>query len=352
MKRSFAVNFNGSIRYFDEDAYALMKDYLDSIRKAFDRTGETEIASDIEARIEEIIAENHAPDTIVTIEDVRSIIVRMGEPEQLTEGPVEEDATHAGSTPPPYRGTTAVPPPYREDYRPSRRLYRDPRNAVLGGVLSGLANYLNSKDLTVRIVFVVLSCITGGGVAICLYIIGWILIPAAVTPAQRLEMCGKAVNVSNVGQTVLDDNYSASNPLTRRRAIEATWRIISVGFKAFLGFIGFAVFWAAIIPIVNAIWGLLGYITPGTFIDFFDGKSIVFEDFATASPSLFFWSMLLIGVALLIPAISAVWVALAALFKTPTASKRTVMILLIIEGIIIGALIVLYFVSCMPAVAV
>jgi len=351
MKRSFAVNFNGAVRYFDEDAYNLMKDYLDGIRKAFDRTGGAEIAADIEARIEEIIAENHAPSSIVTIEDVRDIIVRMGEPEQLADEPVTEGGRQTGSTPPPYRGTTPASPAYGDEPTPARRLYRDPRDTVLGGVLSGLAHYLNSNVLTVRIVFVLLTCLTGGGVALCLYIIGWILIPAAVTPAQRLEMYGKTVNVSTVGQTVLDDNYNASNPLTRRNAVEAARRILGVGFKVVLGLVGFGIFIAAIILIVNSIWGLLGYITPGTLIDFFDGSSWVVEDYAVASPTLFFWSMFIGGIALLIPAIAAVWVGLAALFKTPTATKRTTMILLVIEGVIIAALFVLNIVLRTAAIA-
>lgn len=337
MKKSFAVNFNGTIRYFDEDAYALMNSYLDSIRKTFERNGGEEIAADIESRIAEILDEDHGPGSIVTIADVRTIVTRMGQPEELAEvdadTQAETQSAPSGAVPPPYTGQCQA--------QTGRKLYRDTDDVVLGGVLSGLAHYMNVNVLVMRIAFVLLAMCIPGGVCIVAYFIAWILIPGAVTPAQRLAMLGKAVNINSIGRTLVD----ASNPLNRQNLGQSVRRVLSVGFKCLLGFVGFGCFVAAIILIINAIWGLLGYVNPGTLVDFVDGDRVVIENFVTKSPVLFFWSMLMGACALIIPAIAAMWVALSTLFKTPSASKTTIMALLIIECVIIAACIVIYIIG-------
>ncbi len=56
-----------------------------------------------------------------------------------------------------------------------RRLYRNTRHHVLGGVCSGLGKYLNVDPIILRILFIMLALLGGGGVII--YIILWIVIP-------------------------------------------------------------------------------------------------------------------------------------------------------------------------------
>lgn len=55
------------------------------------------------------------------------------------------------------------------------RLYRDTSNQVIGGVCSGLGNYLNIDPVVVRIIFVLLALFGGGGIII--YILLWIFVP-------------------------------------------------------------------------------------------------------------------------------------------------------------------------------
>jgi len=55
------------------------------------------------------------------------------------------------------------------------KLFRSRKNRILGGVASGLADYLNLDPILVRILFVVISIFNGIG--IILYIILWIVIP-------------------------------------------------------------------------------------------------------------------------------------------------------------------------------
>jgi len=57
-----------------------------------------------------------------------------------------------------------------------KRLYRS-RERVFGGVLGGLAKYMNVDPSIVRIVYVLAFFITGAGALLLAYIVGWIVVP-------------------------------------------------------------------------------------------------------------------------------------------------------------------------------
>jgi phage shock protein PspC (stress-responsive transcriptional regulator) len=57
----------------------------------------------------------------------------------------------------------------------STRSLRRVNDGTLGGVAAGVANYFGIQAKSVRIAFVVLSLLGGGGLA--LYLAGWALIP-------------------------------------------------------------------------------------------------------------------------------------------------------------------------------
>lgn len=56
-----------------------------------------------------------------------------------------------------------------------KRLYRSRTNTMLGGVASGLAEYFSLDPLVVRIIFVLMALLGGGGVII--YLALWIFLP-------------------------------------------------------------------------------------------------------------------------------------------------------------------------------
>jgi len=56
-----------------------------------------------------------------------------------------------------------------------RRLTRDPRNAVLGGVAAGFAKYFDVDPVLARIVFIALTALSGAGLVA--YVVGWIVMP-------------------------------------------------------------------------------------------------------------------------------------------------------------------------------
>ena len=57
----------------------------------------------------------------------------------------------------------------------TRRLYRSRTNSVIGGVAGGLAEYFTLDPVVVRILFVLLALVGGGGGIV--YIVLWIVLP-------------------------------------------------------------------------------------------------------------------------------------------------------------------------------
>src|SRR4051794_2929316 len=72
--------------------------------------------------------------------------------------------------------TSGNPPPSRDPATSSGPLRRDPANGYVAGVCAGFAARLGIDPLLIRIGFVIALAV--GGVAIPLYAIGWLLIPA------------------------------------------------------------------------------------------------------------------------------------------------------------------------------
>ena len=77
-----------------------------------------------------------------------------------------------------------------------KKLFRDTENSYVGGVCSGLAHYFNIDVIWVRLVWVLL--VFGAGTGIFLYILLWIFIPEATTTADKLNMTGEEVTISNI----------------------------------------------------------------------------------------------------------------------------------------------------------
>ncbi len=190
MKKAIKINLGGQVFHIDEDAYDKLKNYLDRISSHFSDIQESrEILNDIEIRIAELLVEKLGdPDRVITLKEVDEIIEVMGRPEEIA----SEEATGDDKK------------DYSYESRSTRRLYRDPDNAVFGGVAAGLSAYFNIDLLLIRILFVVLI-LAGAGFPFLLYLVLWIAVPKAKTAAQKLEMQGEKVNVSNLEKKIREE---------------------------------------------------------------------------------------------------------------------------------------------------
>lgn len=187
MKRTEKINIGGVLFNVDEDAFALLNDYIGKLENWFkNKEGGKEVVHDIELRLSEIFTEKTRRGAlIVTLAMVREAVSMMGQPEDFEAE--ESMSSHE----------------VKVDQKATRRLYRDPFNTVLGGVCSGLAAYLNMELSLVRVIFAVLPFLSFGGIII-VYVVLWIALPVAVTPAQRLEMQGEPITVPNIEKKVSD----------------------------------------------------------------------------------------------------------------------------------------------------
>lgn len=189
MKKTLTVNLGGTVYHIDDDAYNLLDNYLNNLRYHFRKEeGADEIVRDMETRIAELFDEYIRTGLqVITVEQVETVIARMGNPEDLnTDDDEEKKETeqHAYSN------------------GPARRLFRNPDDRVLGGVLSGLSAYFGWDVTLIRIGALVLGCFVHG--LILAYLIAWIIIPLAKTATEKLQMRGEPINMENIGRTVTE----------------------------------------------------------------------------------------------------------------------------------------------------
>lgn len=202
MKKTYQANINGQIFNIDDDAFELLNNYLEQLRLTFNSNESAEIVSDIESRICELLTERMKNGSaIVGITDVNYVIQTMGRPEDLG----DENSQSDGDSKSEQR------PFFSFNLPGKKRLYRNMQNKVFGGVFGGLATYLGWEANIMRVLYVVLAFCTQIWPMTILYLIVWMIMPAAKTPRQILEMTGDPVNLNSVGQAVMATSPNGSN---------------------------------------------------------------------------------------------------------------------------------------------
>ncbi len=181
MKKTVNINLAGLVYNIDEDAFYMLKDYLEAIEKKFKNDEAcSDIINDIEARIAEILNERITHERqVITTKDVEDVMHTMGHPSDYADEEFSEEKKFSSST-----------------THEGRRIYRDPDDRIIGGVSSGLAAYWRIDPSIIRVIFVLLTIF--GLLGVPIYIILWIVLPEAKTVAQKLEMRGELVNISNI----------------------------------------------------------------------------------------------------------------------------------------------------------
>jgi len=191
MNKTLSVNIGGIVFHIEELAYDKLNRYLDAIKGYFTTSdGRDEIIQDIEGRIGEMFQERITNGKQVIVEsDVDQIIDIMGRPEQFA-GMHEEPEPISAQT------TTS-------NRKSFRKLYRDPDDRVIGGVCSGISHYLGIDPIWLRGAFAVSLFVFGSG--LLLYIILMMVMPKALSTAEKLEMKGEQVNITNIRKSVEDE---------------------------------------------------------------------------------------------------------------------------------------------------
>src|SRR6266513_5851751 len=96
MNKTVTINLSGIVFHIDENAYEVLRKYLDNLKMHFAGVqGREEIIADIESRMAEMFTEKvNVSKNVIMMDDVQSVIEVMGRPEQVAG---EEETTSGGS---------------------------------------------------------------------------------------------------------------------------------------------------------------------------------------------------------------------------------------------------------------
>lgn len=264
MKKNININLFGTLYAIDEDACTLLENYLDNMRSYFaKRDGGDEIFDDIEHRVAEhlwSLKENGM--TAIDIDTVKQIISSIGNPDEMESG-VEEAAdnkeektseaeadsedkdqnedndqnegnghdqseSNSNASNDTDSNTTAEETVGGKwidrvlHHVSTHRFYRDGKDKIGGGVISGLFHYCGGGDIVVWRVGIVLFLMAAFAlnqilryyfispllgflffVPIIIYIVLWLVAPMARTTEERLSMTGKEVTPESISKAII-----------------------------------------------------------------------------------------------------------------------------------------------------
>ncbi len=174
MKKIININLSGRVIPIEDSAYEKLQAYIESLRRYFiNEEGRDEIINDIESRIAELMDEKiRKGASSITDADVDEIIASMGRPEDFQ---AAEEADTISTASQSYQSRSTGEETYTTRRR--NRLYRDSSDKILGGVCSGLANYMNVDPAIIRILFAIIT-FGGFGFGVIAYLLLWIVLPS------------------------------------------------------------------------------------------------------------------------------------------------------------------------------
>jgi len=177
MKKTISINLGGQSFIIEEEAYERLSNYLNEIKNHCGREADVEeVIADIELGMAEKLSQSLTSyKNVINLVDVESLIKIMGTTEDFDREIGSSDDEGAKK---------------ESGDQVKRRLYRDLDNKLLGGVAAGLGIYFEIDPLIFRLLF--FASIFAGGFGLALYLLLWLIVPAAINAHQKLEMQGEA----------------------------------------------------------------------------------------------------------------------------------------------------------------
>ncbi|UZJ65043.1 PspC domain-containing protein [Sphingobacterium sp. KU25419] len=186
---------------------------------------------DIENRIAEMFTEKIQTGIkeVLNMDDVNAVIAQMGSVSDFEINDADQQYTDQQTN-------NAY-----ANFRTGKKLMRDPEDKVISGVCSGLGHYFGIEARWVRLLFVLFVVVFGSGFLV--YIILWIVMPIAITRADRMEMRGESPNIQNFKRSFeeelsgIRDNFSGAGS-TFNRGVESAGTAFGEIVKIFAKVIG------------------------------------------------------------------------------------------------------------------
>lgn len=180
MKKVINVSLAGRSFTLEEDAYNRLTSYLEhyKARLTVTESQKEEVMEEMEGRVAELFyEETGTAGRVVTLATVERVAAMLGMPD----GADENTFTSQGPA-------TAA----------DKRLFRDPDDQKIAGICSGLSLYLDVDVTLVRVIFIL--ALFFGSAGFWVYMILWIAIPLADTPAKKCAVRGIPPTPANMSR--------------------------------------------------------------------------------------------------------------------------------------------------------
>lgn len=180
MKKNISINISGINFHIEEDGFIRLEQYLKSINQYFSTFEDREeIINDIENRIAEIfMSKMTTGNQTITLLDIESLVNTMG---TVTDFQASLEDSTDGENPKESNQQDPIDSPQSDPETGKRRLYRNTKHRVLGGVASGLANYFKIDPIWIRLLILgfFFNVLFWGltSTTFVAYIILWIILP-------------------------------------------------------------------------------------------------------------------------------------------------------------------------------
>jgi phage shock protein PspC (stress-responsive transcriptional regulator) len=219
MDKTININLGGSLFQVDEEAFLILRDYIQSINNRFRNVqGGPETIEDLESRIAEIFNSGKGVAGIITRKNVEDMISIIGKPEDF------DTDTDTGSS------------QAQAQISSQKRLYRNPHDTVIGGVCGGLGAWLNTDPVLFRVIFVITAFF--GLLGLFVYLVLWIAIPKADSDQKLREMYGSTMYDIRKQGGYLNTSYKNYNNSGLNEVVNATGKVLYVIARIFLIVVG------------------------------------------------------------------------------------------------------------------
>lgn len=218
------------------EAHKALETYLQAIKREVGKKGE-DVVKEVELRMAELLTERGiSGEKVILPEDIDYLKEQLGEPAAFSDEEKNDKSTDDV-----------------DEETASKRLFRDTENAMLAGVCAGIAKYLGTDPVWVRLAFVALVLLGASGVL--LYIILWLIVPEAKTQGDRLQMQGKPVTVDTLKEVVQRADVEGA----AKRAGTTVGRAVQSVLKVLLVVVG-------VLLAVAGVAMIMGMLAAGTYL--------------------------------------------------------------------------------------
>ena len=330
MDKTININLGGTLFQIDEEAYRILRDYLQAINNRFANVqGGHETIEDIESRIAEIFQSQKGLAGVITRENVDSMIAIIGKPEEFDPGEPEISKQSYSSR--------------------KKRMYRNPDDIIVGGVCSGIAGYLDSDPVLFRILFVVFALFFGVGFFV--YVALWIALPVARTDSQKRDLYGSSYHTSiSHDDTHVNGTHGPTYSYSRfgnavNEVFRAIGRVFYIIFRIFLIIIGVALVLTGFLFILSYVM-IFFFKFPGIFsIDSAGVNLFNIPDFLNyiVNPSVVPWIIILTSIAVILPMLAIIYWGVKMIFWFHARDGVVSLVALVVWVMTIAALSIIGF---------